>query len=144
MTTGSCPACRSARCRAARPWHWISTRSGAPPSACLDAPSIRSIHVSPAVMMADERADGRMRLTLLGGFLGSGKTTWLRHQLHAGLFPDAHVIVNEAAATPVDDALLAQATTIEVLAGGCACCEARSDLIERLRRLCDLRSRSAS
>ena len=50
--------------------------------------------------------DGRMRLTLLGGFLGSGKTTWLRHQLHAGAFRDAFVIVNEAAETPVDDALL--------------------------------------
>ena len=32
----------------------------------------------------DGRADGRMRLTVLGGFLGSGKTTWLRHQLHHG------------------------------------------------------------
>lgn len=89
-------------------------------------------------------ADGRMRLTLLGGFLGSGKTTWLRHQLHVGAFPDAHVIVNEAAETPVDDALLAQAGTIEVLAGGCACCEAKPELVDRLRRLCDLRSRSSS
>ncbi len=35
-----------------------------------------------------------MRLTLLGGFLGSGKTTWLRHQLHAGVFSGAHVIVH--------------------------------------------------
>ena len=47
-----------------------------------------------------------MRLTVLGGFLGSGKTTWLRHQLHHGCFGDAFVIVNEAAETPVDDALL--------------------------------------
>ena len=53
------------------------------------------------------RTEGRLRLTILGGFLGSGKTTWLRHQLHAGAYPDAHIIVNEAAETPVDDALLA-------------------------------------
>lgn len=85
-----------------------------------------------------------MRLTLLGGFLGSGKTTWLRHQLHAGVFPDACVVVNEAADTPVDDALLSCAATIEVLAGGCACCEARGELVALLRRLCDLRSRTAS
>jgi G3E family GTPase len=47
-----------------------------------------------------------MHLTVLGGFLGSGKTTWLRHQLHHGVFKGAFVIVNEAAETPVDDALL--------------------------------------
>jgi G3E family GTPase len=94
--------------------------------------------------MTDTRADGRMRLTLLGGFLGSGKTTWLRHQLHAGSFVGAHVIVNEAAATPVDDALLTRASAIEVVSGGCACCDAREDLVARLRRLCDLRSRTPS
>ena len=85
-----------------------------------------------------------MRLTLLGGFLGSGKTTWLRHQLHEGLLADTHVIVNEAAATPVDDALLQGMSSIEVLAGGCACCEARDELVARLERLCDLRSGAAS
>jgi len=94
--------------------------------------------------MAEARADGRMRLTLLGGFLGSGKTTWLRHQLHEGRFPDAHVIVNEAAATPVDDALLTRASAVDVLAGGCACCEAKADLVVLLRRLCDLRSQTRS
>jgi G3E family GTPase len=89
-------------------------------------------------------ADGRMRLTVLGGFLGSGKTTWLRHQLHAGLYEDAFVIVNEAAETPVDDALLAQASKLAVLAGGCACCVARDELIALLRRICDERSRTDS
>jgi G3E family GTPase len=91
-----------------------------------------------------EAREGRMRLTLLGGFLGSGKTTWLRHQLHQGLLEDAHVIVNEAAATPVDDALLKGMASIEVLSGGCACCEARDELVARLVRLCDLRSGAAS
>ena len=84
--------------------------------------------------------DGRMRLTVLGGFLGSGKTTWLRHQLYDGLFKDAFVVVNEAAATPVDDALLGRSSRLAVLAGGCACCEARGDLIALLRRICDERS----
>ncbi len=94
--------------------------------------------------MTEARADGRMRLTLLGGFLGSGKTTWLRHQLHAGAFAGAHVIVNEAAETPVDDALLTRASAIEVISGGCACCASREELVSRLRRLCDLRSRTPS
>lgn len=85
--------------------------------------------------------DGRVRLTVLGGYLGSGKTTWLRHQLHAGQFADAFVIVNEAAETPVDDALLTRSSHIAVLAGGCACCVGKPDLIALLRTICDERSR---
>ncbi|MFI0846461.1 CobW family GTP-binding protein [Mesorhizobium sp. IMUNJ 23232] len=94
--------------------------------------------------MTVDGAETRMRLTVLGGFLGSGKTTWLRHQLHHGQFRDAHVIVNEAAETPVDDALLAKSSALTVLAGGCACCAGRADLIVALRTLCDERSRSLS
>jgi G3E family GTPase len=82
-----------------------------------------------------------MRLTVLGGFLGSGKTTWLRHQLHEGTLRDAFVVVNEAAETPVDDALLTRSSAIAVLAGGCACCQAKAELIGLLRKICDDRSR---
>jgi G3E family GTPase len=89
-------------------------------------------------------SDTRLRLTVLGGYLGSGKTTWLRHQLHAGRFKDAFVVVNEAAATPVDDALLTGASALVVLAGGCVCCAARDELIALLRKICDDRSRTAS
>lgn len=89
-------------------------------------------------------SDGRMRLTVLGGFLGSGKTTWLRHQLHAGQYRDAFVIVNEAAEMPVDDALLTGSAGLAVLAGGCVCCTGRSDLATLLRRLCDTRSKTNS
>jgi G3E family GTPase len=85
-----------------------------------------------------------MRLTVLGGFLGSGKTTWLRHQLHAGVFKDAYVIVNEAAETPVDDALLQGSSMLSVLAGGCACCAGKADLILLLRKICDNRSKEDS
>jgi G3E family GTPase len=88
---------------------------------------------------ASDATEGRMRLTVLGGFLGSGKTTWLRHQLHHGLLADAFVVVNEAAETPVDDVLLSQSAELAVVAGGCACCEARDELIALLRSLCDRR-----
>jgi G3E family GTPase len=77
--------------------------------------------------------DNRLPLIILGGWLGAGKTTWLRHQLHAGL--QAHVIVNEAAGVAVDDALLSQAKGVTVLAGGCACCNGRDDLVAALRSL---------
>ena len=85
-----------------------------------------------------------MRLTVLGGYLGSGKTSWLRHQLHAGLYEDAFILVNEAAETPVDDVLLQRASKIAVLAGGCACCTARAELIQLLRDVCDEGSRTGS
>ena len=88
------------------------------------------------------KTEGRMRLTILGGFLGSGKTTWLRHQLHQGRFSDAYVIVNEAAEMPVDDALLGRASRLSVLAGGCACCAGKAAMIAMLRELCDARSKS--
>jgi G3E family GTPase len=84
--------------------------------------------------------DGRMRMTVLGGYLGSGKTTWLRHKLHHGQLNDAFVIVNEAAETPVDDAVLGDARKLAVLAGGCVCCQARSELVSVLREVCDVRS----
>jgi G3E family GTPase len=86
--------------------------------------------------------DGRLRLTILGGYLGSGKTTWLRHQLFEGVFRGAHILVNEAAETPVDDTLLAsQAASVTMLAGGCACCTGKDDLVAELRTLCDAQSR---
>lgn len=84
-------------------------------------------------------ADTRLPLTLLGGFLGAGKTTWLRHQLHHGL--RAHVVVNEAAGVSVDHALLAGAAGITELAGGCACCEGRAAMVAALRHLVDRRSK---
>jgi G3E family GTPase len=87
-------------------------------------------------------SDGRLPLTILGGALGSGKTTWARHQLFEGVLGTrVHVLVNEAAEVPVDDQLLSQAWGVTVLAGGCACCTGRPALIAALRDLCDRRSR---
>lgn len=95
--------------------------------------------------MTAQPEDTRLRLTILGGYLGSGKTTWLRHQLFDGAFRNAHILVNEAAETPVDDTLLAsQASSLTTLAGGCACCTGKDDLITALRTLCDQRSRHTS
>ena len=88
-------------------------------------------------------ADRRIRLTVLGGYLGSGKTTWLRHHLF-GATVAPHVLVNEAAAVPVDDHLLARAAGVTVLAGGCACCTGRAGLVAALRALCDRRSGGAA
>jgi len=86
------------------------------------------------------RSDGRLPLTVLGGFLGAGKSTWLRHQLHTGRFASHHIVVNEAAEIPVDNLLLGTTARITVLAGGCACCEGLPALIAALREICDAAS----
>jgi len=86
-------------------------------------------------------SDTRFRLIILGGFLGSGKTTWLRHQLFENRFGSAKIIVNEAAGTPVDDAFLGAEDVVEVLADGCACCDGASRFQATLLNLCDQRSK---
>ncbi len=86
--------------------------------------------------------DGRIRLTVLGGYLGSGKTTWLRHHLR-GLADPPHILVNEAAEVPIDDLLLS-AACIRVLAGGCACCTGKAQFASVLRSICDQHPRPAS
>jgi G3E family GTPase len=89
--------------------------------------------------MTTVSTDSRIPLTLLGGFLGSGKTTWLRHQLHSGEMTEALVVVNEAADVPVDDMLLFKSSEIRLLVGGCACCEGKDRLIALLRQFCNER-----
>lgn len=85
----------------------------------------------------------RMRLTILGGFLGAGKSTWLRHQLFAGRLQHAYVIINEFADAPVDDTILQQAAGLYMLSGTCACCTGRPELARMLRNICGHRSGKA-
>jgi G3E family GTPase len=83
--------------------------------------------------------DGRIRLTVLGGFLGSGKSTWLRHQLHEGALDGAHVIINEIAEAPIDQVMLRGSAGLSILAGGCACCTGLDRLVALLREIADRR-----
>ncbi|MDO5641989.1 MAG: GTP-binding protein [Paracoccus sp. (in: a-proteobacteria)] len=94
--------------------------------------------------MTEPRSDGRLAITILGGFLGAGKSTWLRHHLHEGQFRRHHLLVNEAAETPVDNLLLGGGARMTVLAGGCACCDGLPALIAELRAICDAASGAAA
>lgn len=85
--------------------------------------------------------ENRLRLTILGGFLGAGKSTWLRHQLFVDHYPDAHIIVNEMACHAVDDTLLQGARAVDVISGGCACCDKLNASIQILHKICNQRSR---
>lgn len=82
-------------------------------------------------------SDGRMPLMILGGYLGAGKSTWLRHQLHVGSYANAHILVNEAAEIPVDHVLLSGASGITVLANGCACCDSAASFVAAMRNICE-------
>lgn len=85
---------------------------------------------------------GRIPVLIVSGFLGSGKTSLLRHMLTGAA--DTAVIVNEFGAVGLDHELLrASEERVELLGGGCACCTRRADLVEALRELLDARDRGA-
>jgi len=74
-------------------------------------------------------------LVLIVGFLGSGKTTFLRSLLPAltgqGLEP--HVVINDYQNARVDAELLADlAREITPISGSCACCGSRDELLGAL------------
>lgn len=77
--------------------------------------------------------DGRIPLTLVTGFLGSGKTTLIRQLLRDHRFASAAIVVNELGEQGIDHHLFRQTDErITLLRGGCACCARRDDLLEAL------------
>jgi G3E family GTPase len=85
-------------------------------------------------------ASGRIPVVVVGGFLGSGKTSLLRHMLTGSA--ETAVIVNEFGAVGLDhDLLRACEERVELVGGGCACCSRREDLVRTLRELLDDRDR---
>ena len=78
----------------------------------------------------------QLDVTLLTGFLGSGKTTVLRHLLeHPGDLKIA-VIVNDVGAIEVDAHLIRDMTSQQIsLSNGCVCCALSNDLSDQLQQL---------
>jgi G3E family GTPase len=75
-------------------------------------------------------------VTLLTGFLGSGKTTVLNHLLRQPGLGSTAVIINELGEIGIDHDLVETATEdFVLLKSGCVCCSVRSDLIDTLRDL---------
>ncbi len=81
-------------------------------------------------------------VTLVTGFLGAGKTTWLSDVLREPGGLKLAVIVNDVGAINIDAALIrkiddkkgAGPTTVE-LANGCICCSVRDELAEAVAEL---------
>jgi G3E family GTPase len=80
-------------------------------------------------------------VTVITGFLGSGKTSLLGRLLQSPDLADTAVIVNEFGETDLDHTLIASCSeNILQLMNGCICCTIREDLALELRSLFYLRA----
>ena len=75
-------------------------------------------------------------LTVLTGFLGSGKSTLVRRLLQRPELADTAVIVNEFGEVGIDHALVAESKEdVVLMSSGCLCCTVRGDLLKTLTQL---------
>jgi len=74
-------------------------------------------------------------VTLLTGFLGSGKTTVLNHLVRQPELADTLVIINEFGEMALDHLLVAHSieNLVMEMSSGCLCCTIRGDLVKTLR-----------
>ena len=78
----------------------------------------------------------RIPVTLVTGFLGSGKTTFINKALHAPELSKTVVVVNEFGEVGLDHSLFASSNdSVIVLENGCLCCTVKSDLVSTLNNL---------
>ncbi len=75
-------------------------------------------------------------VTIIGGYLGAGKTTLVNHLLRNADGRRIAVLVNEFGALPIDEDLIeAQDDDLISIAGGCICCSFGDDLTAALQSL---------
>lgn len=78
----------------------------------------------------------RIPVTIIGGYLGAGKTTLVNQMLRQADGARLAVLVNEFGALPIDeDLIIAQDDTLISIAGGCICCSFGSDLTAAMQDL---------
>lgn len=79
-------------------------------------------------------------LSVLTGFLGSGKTTFLSRVLASPDLADTAVVISEFGAVALDHLLIeAESEGVVELPNGCTCCAVRQGLADTLYRLVDRR-----
>jgi G3E family GTPase len=88
--------------------------------------------------MSERQKDDRVAVSIITGFLGSGKTTLIASLLRQPAMQDTAVIVNELGAIGIDDAIIAESTeetNVLLLKNGCLCCTSGDDLTTTLLSL---------
>ncbi|WP_374447194.1 GTP-binding protein [Stella sp.] len=85
---------------------------------------------------------GPLPVTVVGGYLGAGKTTLVNHLLRHADGRRLAVLVNDFGALPIDSDLIEGADgAVLAIAGGCVCCAYGSDLIAGLETMAARRPR---
>jgi len=86
--------------------------------------------------MASSEKKAKIPVTVVTGFLGAGKTTFVNHILKADHGLKIAVVENEYGEVGIDDALVME-TKEEIfeMNNGCVCCTVRGDLIRILTKL---------
>jgi len=80
--------------------------------------------------------NNKIPVTVLTGFLGSGKTTVLAQLLKNPALEKTAIIVNEFGEVGLDHDLLERSDEdLILLANGCVCCTVRGDLVEAFHKL---------
>lgn len=94
---------------------------------------------------AGTRTRTRIPVTLVTGFLGSGKTTFINAALRSPELAKTIVVVNEFGEVGLDHQLFASSSnSVVVLENGCLCCTVKSDLVGTLNSLYHARQASNS
>lgn len=79
---------------------------------------------------------GKLPVTLITGFLGSGKTTLIARLLRHPAMNRVAVVINEVGEIGIDHDLVTMSSeNVSLLANGCLCCTVRTDLQDTLREL---------
>ena len=92
----------------------------------------------------DRNSPNSVPVTVITGFLGSGKTTVLNRLLRAPDLADTAVIINEFGEVSLDHLLIEQAIENAVLLkNGCICCTVRGDILDTIEN-CSASGRPAN
>ncbi|CAM9954294.1 unnamed protein product [Phaeothamnion confervicola] len=94
------------------------------------------IQAAQMIPQKQRAADGSLPLTVIGGFLGAGKTTLVNRLLSGTHGIRLAVLVNDFGRINIDAALITSQTADTIsLANGCACCTVAGDLTKTLLEL---------
>lgn len=79
----------------------------------------------------------KISITIITGFLGSGKTTFLKHYIDQLLKKDEKIkiVMNEFGNFDVDSLVIGENVSIKSLVNGCVCCDLNEDLVQQLKAM---------